>query len=482
MKSLSGLDATFLYLETPETPMHVGSFHLYELPKGFKGSFHRAVKQHIAGRMHLAPVFSRRLAFMPLNLGHPIWVEADKVDLDFHVRKVPGRQLTVKQAEAMTARLHGQLIDREHPLWEFHVFDNIKAPAGMELEGKLVALYSKIHHAALDGKGGTVLANALLDLSATPRAIAPADPSRKRRTAGDMKVGQMIGAVFSNSLAQYAKLARSLPAAAASLRTVARQSSIQLAPKTIFNVGITPERVFATASVPFAQSRAMAKAAGGTLNDIVLWICATALRNYLLKHATLPRKPLVAAMPVSLREESNKELNNQASITAVDLGTHLAHPMKRMNAIIASTARVKEALVNLKSVLPTDYPSLLAPWVMGGAAKALFKTYGKSGLAGKLPAVANVAISNVPGPQVPLYLAGARMVTFHPLSIILHGLALNITIQSYAGSVDFGIVGDKKAVPHIQDLADALEAAFEEAKGIFVAEPPPATGRRKKQQ
>jgi WS/DGAT/MGAT family acyltransferase len=482
MKSLSGLDATFLYLETPETPMHVGSFHLYELPKGFKGSFHRAVKQHIAGRMHLAPVFSRRLAFMPLNLGHPSWVEADKVDLDFHVRKVPGRQLTVKQAEAMTARLHGQLIDREHPLWEFHVFDNIKAPAGMELEGKLVALYSKIHHAALDGKGGTVLANALLDLSATPRAIAPADPSRKRRTAGDMKVGQMIGAVFSNSLAQYAKLARSLPAAAASLRTVARQSSIQLAPKTIFNVGITPERVFATASVPFAQSRAMAKAAGGTLNDIVLWICATALRNYLLKHATLPRKPLVAAMPVSLREESNKELNNQASITAVDLGTHLAHPMKRMNAIIASTARVKEALVNLKSVLPTDYPSLLAPWVMGGAAKALFKTYGKSGLAGKLPAVANVAISNVPGPQVPLYLAGARMVTFHPLSIILHGLALNITIQSYAGSVDFGIVGDKKAVPHIQDLADALEAAFEEAKGIFVAEPPPATGRRKKQQ
>jgi WS/DGAT/MGAT family acyltransferase len=226
----------------------------------------------------------------------------------------------------------------------------------------------------------------------------------------------------------------------------------------------------------------MAKAVGGTLNDIVLWICSTALRNYLLKHATLPKKSLVAAMPVSLREESNKELNNQASITAVDLGTHLAHPMKRMNAIIASTARVKEALVNLKSVLPTDYPSLLAPWVMGGAAKALFKTYGKGGIAGALPAVANVAISNVPGPQVPLYLAGARMVTFHPLSIILHGLALNITIQSYAGSVDFGIVGDKKAVPHIQDLADALEAAFEEAKGIFVAEPPPATVRRKKQQ
>jgi len=487
MKSLSGLDATFLYLETPETPMHVGSLNLYELPKGFKGSFHKAVRQHIGKRIHLAPIFSRRLAFMPFDLGHPIWVEADNVDLDFHVRKVPGKQLSVKQAEAMAAKLHGRLIDREHPLWEFYVFDDIKAPAAMGIEGKLVGFYSKIHHAALDGKGGTVLANAVLDLSAVPREVAPPDASRKGRTAGDLKIGEMIGAVFSNSLAQYAKLARSLPAAATSLGgAMARQSltggdkgitslrpksPIGLAPKTVFNVGITRDRVFATASVPFAESKAMAKVVGGTFNDIVLWICSTALRNYLTRHATLPKKPLIAAMPVSLREESNKELNNQASITVVDLGTHLAHPMKRMNAIMTSTAKVKEALVNLKSVLPTDYPSLLSPWVMGGAAKALFKTYGKSGIAGKLPTVANLAISNVPGPQVPLYLAGARMVTFHPLSIVLHGLALNITIQTYAGSVDFGVIADKKAVPHVQDLADALEEAFEEARALFVAKP-----------
>jgi diacylglycerol O-acyltransferase / wax synthase len=499
MKTLSGLDATFLYLETPETPMHVGSLNLYELPKGFKGSFHKAVRQHIAKRMHLAPIFSRRLAFMPFNLGHPIWVEADQVDLDFHIRKVPGKQLTIRQAEAMAARLHGQLIDREHPLWEFYVFDDIQAPAAMGIEGKLVGFYSKIHHAALDGKGGTVLANAMLDLSATPREVAPADPSRKGATARDLKIGKMIGAVFSNSLAQYAKLARSLPAAASSLGAVARQAitgggkgitsirpkaPITLAPKTIFNVGITPHRVFATASVPLAQSKDMARLAGGTLNDMVLWLCSTALRSYLAKHATLPRKSLVAAMPISLREESNKELNTQATIAAVELGTHLADPVKRMEAIIGSTAKVKEALVKLKSVLPIDYPSLLSPWLIGGAGKALFNAYGKSGIAGRLPAVANLAISNVPGPQVPLYLAGARMVTFHPLSIVLHGLALNITVQTYAGSVDFGIVGDKQAVPHIQDLADGLEAAFEEAKELFMpidspAPPAPAKPRTK---
>jgi diacylglycerol O-acyltransferase / wax synthase len=490
MKSLSGLDATFLYLETPETPMHVGSLNLYELPAGFKGSFHKALQTHIGKRMHLAPIFSRKLAFMPFDLGHPIWVEADEVDLDFHIRKIKEKELTVRAAENMCAKLHGQLIDRTRPLWEFYVFDSIKRPDGTRCAG----FYSKIHHAALDGKGGTVLANAILDVSPVPRDVPPPDPARKGKKQSDLKIGEMIGAVFSNSLAQYAKLAKSLPAAASLGGTVARQSftaggdkglrgmrpkaPIQLAPKTVFNAGITRDRVFATASIPFAECRAMAKAVGGSFNDIVLWICSTALRNYLREHATLPKKPLIAAMPVSLREESNKELNNQASISVVDLGTHLAHPLKRLNAIMASTAKVKEALVNLKSVLPTDYPSLLSPWVVGGAARVALRTYGKSGIADRLPSIANLAISNVPGPQVPLYLAGARMLTFHPLSIVMHGLALNITIQTYAGSVDFGVIADKKAVPHVQDLANALVAAYQEALTLHQGAPsePAATG------
>ena len=153
-----------------------------------------------------------------------------------------------------------------------------------------------------------------------------------------------------------------------------------------------------------------------------------------------------------------------------------------MNAILESTAKVKQALGNLKSVLPTDYPSLFAPWLVGGAGKLVFKTYGRAGVAERLPAIANLAISNVPGPQVPLYLAGARMLTFHPLSIVMHGLALNITIQTYAGSVDFGLVADKKAVPHLQDLAQVLEAAFDEAASCSLrpqdsVEAPPARKR-----
>jgi WS/DGAT/MGAT family acyltransferase len=480
MKTLSGLDATFLYLETRETPMHVGSLHLYELPAGFKGSFHKAVQHHIARRMHLAPIFSRRLAFMPFDLGHPVWVDADEVDLDFHIRKIGGKALTVRQVEAAAAKLHSRLVDRDHPLWEFHIFESVKPPAGMKTEGKLIAFYSKIHHAALDGKGGTVLANAILDLSAQPREVAPADPSRKGRTAGDLKVGEMIGAIFSNSLAQYAKIARSLPAAVTSVSgAVAGQaksavtggvkSPVGVAPRTIFNAGITKDRTFATATLPFAECRAMAKGVGGSFNDAVLWLCATALRDYLGRHASIPKKSLVAAMPVSLREESNKELNNQASISLVELGTQHADPLKRMNAIMASTAKVKGALASLKSVLPTDYPSLMSPWLVGGAGNALLRTYGRSGIAEKLPALANLAISNVPGPQVPLYLAGARMLTFHPLSIIMHGMALNITVQTYAGHVDFGVIACPKAAPHVAELAAAIERALEQGRELFVS-------------
>ena len=482
MKSLSGLDATFLYLETPEMPMHVGSFNLCELPPGFKGSFHKQVKAHIAKRVHLAPVFSRQLVFMPFDLGHPLWVEAESVDVDFHVRRAdPAKKgaspMTLAQAQALCAQLHGELIDRHYPLWEFYVFDRIKLPSGQMVGG----FYSKIHHAALDGQGGVVLANALLDLSPVPREVPPADPARKRKTAADLKVGKMIGSVFSNSLAQVAKLARALPSVASTLGGTLVRHSLQgtgtrpklpmsLAPKTPFNVAITPARVFVTATLPLAECRAIGRAVGGSFNDVVLWICATALRSYLAQHDSVPKKSLVAAMPVSLREAGHNDvadLGNQVSMSLVELGTHIAHPLKRMSAIMASTAKVKTSMQSLKSLLPTDYPSLLAPWLVGGAAKAALNAYGKTGMVNRLPTVANLAVSNVPGPQVPLYLAGARFLSFHPLSIILHGLALNITIQTYAGHVDFGIIAGKKALPHAGDLAGAIEAAFKEAQGLM---------------
>jgi diacylglycerol O-acyltransferase / wax synthase len=491
LKHLSGLDATFLYLETPETPMHVGSLHLYELPEGFKGSFHAEVKKHLAKRIHLSSIFTNKLAFMPFDLGHPVWVHDDDFDLHRHVRKVDTAKVTVKMAQNIAAKLHGRLIDRNYPLWEFYVFDRV-----VRKDGKpCAAFYSKIHHAALDGKGGTVLANAVLDVTPIPRDVAPADPSRRSRSAGDLKIGEMIGAIFSNSLAQYAKLAKALPSAAShiggaiaknSLKPISKtttnkkiSSPISIAPKTPFNVGISADRVFVTARIPFAPCKVMSKELGASFNDIVLWICSTALRSYLAQHASIPRKSLIAAMPVSLRDDSNKDMGNQASMSLANLGTHIAHPIKRMAAIMESTSKVKQALVNLKSVLPTDYPSFLSPWIVGGAARLALKAYGSGQVAQRLPMVANLVISNVPGPQVPLYMAGARMLTFHPLSIVMHGLGLNITIQTYAGHVDFGIIAGKNALPHAQDLADALLAAYEEACNLYAMGQTQATAAAK---
>jgi diacylglycerol O-acyltransferase / wax synthase len=485
MQSLTGLDATFLYLETPEMPMHVGSFALCGLPAGFKGSFHKAVIAHITKRMHLAPVFSRKLVFMPMDLGHPLWVEADKVDMGFHIRRADAAKkgaapMTLAEAHKLCAQLHSELIDRNFPLWEFYVFDRIKLPDGSMVAG----FFSKIHHAALDGKGGVLLANALLDITPIPREVAPPDTSRRGPREGDLKISKMIGTVFSSSLGQLLKAAKLLPSAAGSLgASLAKQSSagaatsestskmpLKLAPPTGFNGGVSQGRVFVTATAPLAECKSIGKAIGGSFNDVVLWICSTALRSYLTQHHSLPKKSLVAAMPVSLRESGQADatnLGNQVNMSLVELGTHLVNPLKRMNAIMASTAKVKSSVQSLKGLLPTDYPSLLAPWLVGGAAKMALNAAGKSNLFTRLPVLANVVISNVPGAPMPLFLAGAQFLTFHPVSIIIHGLALNITVQTYAGRVDFGIVADKKALPHANDFAKAIEAAFVEAVNLM---------------
>lgn len=481
MDKLSGLDASFLYLETEEMPMHVGSFCLYEKPEGLKGSLRKAIQAHIAKRLHLAPIFTRTLKRMPLELGHPVWIQSEKIDLDFHIRSATARTLTVRQAEEMCAQIHAQRMDRDHPLWEFHVFERIKRPDGSICAG----LYTRVHHAALDGKGGTVLAQAIMDVAPVAREVPLPGTADPARGASEPKTREMLSSLFSGSLGQYIKLIKAIPTTTRALASTLiklststdgegtrARSPLRLAPMTNFNVAVTNERSFGTAHIPLASCRNMAKSVNGTVNDVVLWLCATALRSYLTKHGGIPRKSMLAAMPISLREEGNKELNTQASMTAVELGTQLVDPRKRMMAIMASTARVKRAMLDLKGILPTDYPSLLAPWIVGGVSKAAYKAY-EAGLSHRLPMLANLVISNVPGPQVPLYMAGAKMLTFHPLSIVTHGVALNITIQTYAGFIDFGVVADKNAVPGMVELTDALAVAFEEGRLLFVPEKPP---------
>lgn len=474
MDHLSGLDATFLYIETPETPMHVGGLNICELPAGYTGDFYEDVKKHIASRLHLASVFQRKLLNMPFELANPVWVHDDTLDLDYHVRSTvlpkPGSRA---QLDKLVGRLHSSLLDRSRPLWELYVIEGLKSPPGAPKGSRHVAFYSKVHHAALDGAGGAALAEAILDLGPVPREIPP-PPSRRKNPGQPSEIpslGQLTRAGIKNTGAQYAKLAKMLPTLAGTALQLLRPAKDNLGqttsrktgnawfgPKTPINVSVTNQRLFAGLSIPLAEIKAIAKGHEATLNDVVLAICSGALRNYLATHGGVPAEPLLAAVPVSLREAGNTELNNQVSMMRISLASTVADPLERLLAVRKGSKASKALTGSVKSVLPTDFPSLGAPWLISGLA-ALF---GRSRLANRMPPLANVAISNVPGPKMPLYLAGAKLLTYYPVSIAVHSMALNITVQSYAGSLDFGLTACRKAVPDLPDMADLILAAHQE--------------------
>jgi len=464
MTPLSGLDAAFLYLETTATPMHVGSVHLYALPHGQRATFFERARHHLEGRLHLTPVFRRRLAPLPFELASPMWVEDRAVDLDYHLRRVvlpkPG---TLAMLEARVAALHAELLDREHPLWMFYLIEGLASGQ--------VAWYSKVHHATLDGAAGVQLANALLDPSPEPRKLPR---SRRHPLEATPGAGQLVGAALRNSASQAAKLLRHLPEFARVIGSFVNPAPgaspgngpadgrrhRALSPRTMFNVAITSERSFATASIPLAEVKAVAVRHGATVNDVVLALASGALRRYLARHGGAPEQPLVAAMPVSLRAAGDTEYTTRATMVLASLATDLADPVARLAAIHASARMGKNLTSRARSVIPTDFPSLGAPWLLAAAANV----YGRAQRLASFPPLANVVVSNVTGPQTPLYLAGARMLTYWPVSIVMHGLALNITVQSYCGSLDFGLIGAREAVPDIDKLVRALHAAHEELK------------------
>jgi diacylglycerol O-acyltransferase / wax synthase len=478
MKQLSGLDATFLYLETAEMPMHVGALHVFELPAGFKGKYITALRAHMASRLPIAPVLRRKLWWMPLNLANPAWVDAEP-DLKHHIVeiKLPASAKLGDghaELEAQVSKLHPTLLDRKRPLWKFHVFEGLaNSPEGR----KRVGLYSKLHHAAVDGQAAVALANAITDISPTPRVIE--DRPSKRPKIFRLEMTEMLRGVLGNQAQKLAAIVSNLPSTVGTLKDAAAlaastssllggkgskksPSNLALAPRTPLNASVTAGRAFACVTLPMAEVKALGRAHDATINDMVLMVCSSALRRFYSKRRTLPRKSLIAAVPVSLREKGDTSSDNQASMSLVSLGTHIADPRKRFEHVKAATAAMKATMGSVKSILPTDFPSMGMPWLIE-AATAL---YGKAKVADRIPQVANVVISNVPGPPVPLYMAGAKMMTNYPTSIIVHGMGLNITVQSYDLSLDFGLMADAAAMPDVRELADAIAIAFDDLRAM----------------
>ncbi|MDM0115181.1 wax ester/triacylglycerol synthase family O-acyltransferase [Variovorax sp. J22R133] len=480
MDHLSGLDATFLHLETPEMPMHVGSLNVLDLPEGYEGDFYEDAKAFLGQRVHLADVFTRKLALMPFELSNPVWVDEEELDLDYHVRHITlPRPGTNRQLQQYVARLHSTLLDRSRPLWEFFIIDG--------LQSGQVALYTKVHHAGIDGQAGVAVGKAIFDREATGRVVHP-PRARPRTNKYQLGMAELAAAAMRNTAQQYVKLFKMVPAVAKAIGSLARpdEKAVEtllskapakfnlLAPKTVFNVPITNQRSFAGRTIPLAETKQIAKHFGVTLNDVVMATVAGALRHYLKDTNDLPDKPLVAGVPVSLREAGDETANNQASMILVGLATDIKDPVERLKAINASSTRAKSTMSKFKAAIPDDFPMFGAPWLMSGAASA----FGRSNIVKLMPAVANVAISNVAGAPFPMYFAGAMVTCYYPVSIASHGTALNVTVQSYNGRMDYGLIACRRAVPDITEIGDHLLAEHKLllglAGGAHAAEAAPA--------
>ncbi len=477
MQQLTGLDTSFLNIETPTTYGHVSGLAIFDPSSASVPATLDDVKKVIMERIHMLPPYRRRLVEVPFGLDHPYWIEDPDFDLDFHVRHIglppPGDQ---RQLAEQVARIVARPLDRRRPLWELYVIEG--------LENGLVAQLTKIHHCAIDGVSGAEILTTLLDVSPEGRRVDP--PRRAWRPEPEpTQVEMWARGVFAvagtprkgfrlvrESIRHLPALSRSLgfgelPGESLINSAVGRRNAPMLseastpAPHTIFNAKISPHRRFAYGSLSLEEVKDIKKRRGVTVNDVVLGICGGALRRYLLDHKELPADPLVAMVPVSVRTEQQKgSFGNQVSSMSASLHTHVEDPLQRLDRIHESMAIAKEQHKALPATLLQDFAQFAPPAVAARAARVV----ARAAVANWMDLPFNVVISNVPGPQFPVYGFGAKLVANYPVSAINDGVGLNITVQSYNGNLDFGLIACRDLMPDLWTLMDYLGESLAELK------------------
>ncbi len=456
MNRLSALDALFLYVETPQTPMHVGSVTIFK-PSSLEDGLFARFRDHTAARLDLLPSYRRRLDSTPLSIDHPAWVVDDKLDLDYHIRHAalpkPG---SMAQLRDLVAQLHAVPLDHSRPLWEYHFIEG--------LEGDAFAVYAKVHHSAMDGVAGLATLGVVYDFAPEGEHESAA----RRNVPPDVEPSdfiELMSTAVGDFVRQGWRAVKSLPGAAGALRKAAPHFArdarflyryVKDMPRTPFNRAISAHRVYATCSLPLPEVKALAKASGATINHIVLALCAGSLRRYLSEHAALPDKPLTAGVPASLRAFGDAKLNNQVVFTLSSLPTDVADPLPRLAASRAAAQDAKNLFADMRDLLTTDVSILGAPLVVMG----LTRLWAGARAANYLWPFFNVVISNVPGPRQTMYCAGAPATHCFPISIPYHGCALNITVHSYLDQLDFGLIACSETVPDAQRIADLIVEDF----------------------
>lgn len=451
MQPISPTDALFLLGESREHPMHVGGLQLFKPPQGSGPEFLADLYDALLEQTDVQPTFRKRPAFFG-GITNVAWSSDKDVELDYHLRRsalpAPGR---VRELLALTSRLHGTLLDRHRPLWEAHLIEGLD-------DGRF-AVYSKFHHSLIDGVSAMKLMQRVLSTDpADTQVRAPWSlPPRRRPTVSGPSLLRTVGQVAS-SVAGVAPHTLSLVRAA----LVEQELTLPFrAPKTMLNVPIGGARRVAAQSWTLERIKNVKAAAGVTVNDVVLAMCAGALRAYLIEEDALPATPLVAMVPVNLRTENDAEGGgNLVGAILCNLATDMEDPARRVEAIAASMRDNKKVY----SELPRMQQLALSALLVGGVALALVPGFVRTA-----PPPFNIVISNVPGAREPLWWNGARLDGNYPLSIPLDGLALNITLATNGENLDFGLVGCRRSVPGLQRLLGHLETSLKDLERAVCA-------------
>jgi diacylglycerol O-acyltransferase / wax synthase len=493
MQQLSTLDAQFLAVESAGTYGHVGGLAVYDPSTAPGGEVTvKDICRTVGERLHLLPPFRRRLVQVPFGLDLPYWVDDPDFDIDFHIRESavapPGDDRHLAQT---VARIFARPLDRAHPLWELYLIHG--------LEGGRIALLTKVHHAVADGISGNEILSVLLDSSPDGREVEPPPPDERdggERVPGEL---EMLGRAVLGLPRQPLRALRAVPTALPNLtalpganafpggpalsgaitrvrRALGSESDDDLLhvdtarpPRTSFNGPVSPHRRFSFGSLSLDSVKALKNELGITVNDVVVALCATAVRDWLIERDELPDDPLVAMVPVSVRtEEERGTFGNRISAMIVPIPTNEPDPRRRLLRTHELLKSAKERHNALPAQLLTDATAFIPPAVAALAARTTV------GIMSRTRPPLNLVISNVPGPRDPLYCAGAQLEAHFPVSVVMDGVGLNITVMSYRDHIDFGIIADRQQVDDVWSLMDGAARALEELETVICGREPAA--------
>lgn len=449
MQRLSGLDASFLYLETAAQPLHVCSILELDtstVPGGY--TFDR-LRDELTMRIKAMPEFREKLADSRLNLDHPVWVDDPDFDTRRHLHRIglpaPGGRTELSEICGHIASLP---LDRSRPLWEMWVIENV---AGTDAHaGGRLALLTKVHHAAVDGVTG---ANLMSTLCTTEPDAPPPDPVDGPGSATELEIA--VNGAF-RFVTRPLKLVNVLPSTVSTVLDTARRATKGLtmaapfaAPKTAFNANVTAHRNISFAEMDLDDIKTVKDHFGVKVNDVVMALVSGVLRRFLLDRDELPESSLVAMIPVSVHDKSDRPGRNQVSGMFSSLHTNIEDPVERLKAIAEANSVAKQHSSAIGATLLQDWTQFAAPAVFGVA----MRVYARSKLSAAAP-VHNLVVSNVPGPQIPLYLLGCEVKAMYPLGPIFHGSGLNITVMSLCGKLDVGLISCPELLPDLWEMAD----------------------------